>query len=266
VYAVALEPQPVSRIRMVTLAIVCMLVLLMAGTTWAAVELAGSTTTDAGYVLVLTAWFTAFVAVGTVVLDLLTLRAMWTQDERARLSQGIELINKFSDEWNSARLKQSRATISRLIRNGRADEAIADTCLNEVSAILDLFQDLAFFVRRGVLDGEHVWSAFGEVILAYYWSLRVPITESRRSTPTKWGDLEDLFRIMDRLEHSQSKKFPKGAKLVTPNQKIVGLPDDYIKNEFLPSEERLWPIAEGRLANRRQRASLLSVVARSFRW
>jgi hypothetical protein len=206
---------------------------------WAMFALATSTGANADYAIQATAWFTALVAIATIVLDVLTLHAVWTQDARARLSQGIALLNRYSDQWNSDRLKESRAIIASRIRKQQIDAAAIDQSI-ELSAILDLFEDLGFLIERGVLDAEHVWTAFGEPILVYHRSLRAEIAKFRQQSPTVWVYLEGLNRRMDELEHKYTRRYRKRRKHADISRTDPSsFPNKDDIDEFLASDELL---------------------------
>ena len=165
---------------------------------------------------------TAWVAVVTA---LIAITAVWIEGRRARFSQGLDVLLKLSDQFNSEIFVKRR----RLVAKGLQDENTkrGDKWEVAVGELLDHFQLVGMLLRKGVLDKELVHSEYYYWVSYYFYYFKEIAIEWRRiiNDPTVWDDADYLYRELTTVERKYRRD------LSTPSE-------DNLK-EFLSSEANL---------------------------
>jgi hypothetical protein len=128
-----------------------------------------------------------------------SLSAFGWQFHKDRKAANMEYIWRFTDAFTAARmLKCRRAAVTSMAQGwgGR-----------EVDEVLDFFEGLSLFYRKGILDADTINSFFGYWIKRY-WLLAEPyVQETRRRLkyPTLWDGMETMAGQLYVREHKISK-------------------------------------------------------------
>lgn len=115
-------------------------------------------------------WFNIAVwsLVGTWILVVGTLILMYWQTRQAQHLNSANAVMGLRERFDSARMRAARRHLAdRLLR-----EAPQDLASVEVATFFELIGTLT---RRGVLDDDLVWEAFGTWVEGYFWALRHPV-------------------------------------------------------------------------------------------
>jgi hypothetical protein len=122
-------------------------------------------------------FWTAVQAVGTLLafgVVLLQLRKMRQQVQVTRDTAGYDLLFRLDARYDSSRTRQKRTSCAAMLRRAleRPAGQIRDDFWEQhghlVEAVLDEFELMALLLRRGVIDGQAVWSLFSYQIVNYY--------------------------------------------------------------------------------------------------
>jgi len=170
--------------------------------------------------------YTAIAAWAAVVAALAAIVAIWTEGKRARFSQGLELLLRLDEEFDSEEFKKKRRAVAKLLLK-EEENFEKGKRLEEVEDILNHFQIIGFLLRKGVLDKELVWVHFFFWLNHYYLFLKPHIASVREWEPTAWEDVDWLHRRLAVLER---KHRPKGMSIQ---------PTDEMIREFLTRESAL---------------------------
>jgi hypothetical protein len=142
-------------------------------------------------------WYDLLTAWGTIALAVIAIVAIWCESRSSRLSRAadvtLRVIDKFDDE-KMLNLRHKAATSIRDFRQGKGKIS------KDVENVLDFFETMGLFCKRGVIDEEIVWHSFYYWIRGYYWSAKDFIDERRRDEPTVYEDLVALYRQLVMIE------------------------------------------------------------------
>ncbi len=170
--------------------------------------------------------YTAITAWAGLITALIACYAIWVDGKRSRFSQGLDILLKFSNEFNSDSMKAAR-------------RQVALTCLkktkklNDVqkanleSEILNHFQTVGLLLRKKILDPELTWSEYSYWVRYYSRLSRGTIDSFREEDPTAWEDVDWMMKQFSKLD----KKYKIYSNKEDEDQKEV--------DEFLQSESEL---------------------------
>jgi hypothetical protein len=158
----------------------------------------------------LTAW-------GTIGLGVIAVVALYFESRSARLARAadvvLRLIDKFDDE-KMLTLRHKAALSIRDFRQGKGEIS------NDVENVLDFFETIGMFSKRGVIDNEIVWHSFHHWLRGYYWSSKDFIDKRREKELTVYEDLISLYRKTAKYE-GDSDDIPSKSDL-----------DEFIEDEI----------------------------------
>ena len=127
---------------------------------------------------------------------------IYRQIRLARYANMLDTLDRLDSKWRSLELIRARHDICNVFEKGDADNK---KITFREAHVLDFFEDMGLFLRRGVLDGETVWESYSYSI-EHYWQLTEPrITEFRTATKdrTWYTNFEYLFQ---KIAKTSSKK------------------------------------------------------------
>jgi hypothetical protein len=145
---------------------------------------------DYGAISAWAAIITAFVAI----------IAVWVQERRARFSQGVDLVLKFDEVFESQEFKAKRRAVAGLILK---QENLEKGDTNAIEGLLNHFEMIGLLLRRGLLDKELVSATFFLWLHHYLPALKDYIAAVRRWEPTAWEDVDWLYEQLVPLERQQ---------------------------------------------------------------
>jgi hypothetical protein len=139
--------------------------------------------------------------VATWVLAIGTLGVMYWQTRQAGRLNSSNAVITLRERFDTARMRKvRRATSTRLLSNE----------VEEISnlEVLAFFELIGAQTKRGILDEEMVWEAFGGWISAYYRAMRTPVdrlAKLRASShdPLLFAKLEWLNGRVERLDRRE---------------------------------------------------------------
>ena len=93
--------------------------------------------------------------------------AIRVQDQRARLTLSVSLINQYIDAFESDRIRTARRNAAEFIVRATTQEgkfkwslSDDDSELEDLRKVLNLFDHLGTLVRSSAIDERYVWNAF----------------------------------------------------------------------------------------------------------
>jgi len=105
---------------------------------------------------------------------------------------------RYQDMWDACEKKKrpiaARAVLAykdRLAHIDAYEEQLAD-----IDDVLDVLEDIGFYVRGGQISPEAARHHFYHWIRGYWFSTRAYINAWRRKEPTRWQHIEPLFQVM----------------------------------------------------------------------
>lgn len=154
----------------------------------------------------ISAWAAVVAAFGALVAALAAVIAISLEGKRARFSQGLDLVVRWREAFDSEEFKKKRRAVAKLL--SREEEWFElGKRLEDVEDILNHFQLIGYLHSRGVLDRELVWAEYYFMLNHYYHLLKPYIASVREWDPTLWGDVDWLLTDLTGLER---KALPKG--------------------------------------------------------
>jgi hypothetical protein len=145
--------------------------------------------------------YTAISAWMAVIAALTVIFVVWIEGTRARFSQGLDLLFKLEDLFNSEKFVNRRRNVTRVLNNkiGKRDNKWEV----DVGEILDHFQLVGILLHRGALDGELVHSEYYYWVSYYYHYLHSVISDWREGMhdPTAWEDVDYLYKELSKIEN-----------------------------------------------------------------
>ena len=162
--------------------------------------------------------YTAISSWAAVIAALTAVYAIWAEGKRARFSQGLDLLQKLSNEFNSDPFKEKRRAIAKILLKDKNQQAITkkDTSTLKTTGtdILDHFQTVGILMRRGILDEELVYSEYFFWLEGYWICLQKVYSAFSEVDITVWEDAQWLYKLLKKFE----KKLPPKGKVVEPTE------------------------------------------------
>jgi hypothetical protein len=135
--------------------------------------------------------------------------AIWLEGRRARFSQGLDILLRMNDTFDSNDFKEKRQTVvNLLLKQGEGSKLPAQA--DAIDDLLNHFEVLGLLLRKRVLDEELVWAHYFVWLHYYFFSLRTYIASVRTWEPTIWDDVDWLHKRLIPLER---KHRPKGSDI-----------------------------------------------------
>ena len=109
------------------------------------------------------------------------------QLEALRADLRVRLQLTFGDRFDSERTLAARKHLAERFLAAAAPSEIKET-------VIDFFEDMGLFLRRGLLDEEIVWDTFGFYAVRWWLACKNYVLEERKRTddPTVFSDFEGL--------------------------------------------------------------------------
>ena len=145
--------------------------------------------------------------------------------QQSRLSLGADMVLKLDDSFKTPAMKSARARAAQKLAAG------ALTSDENVDVVLDFFEKVGLFERRGVIDAELAWHTFYYWIIHYYHLSKSYRDYARQGDDSLW---EDIDRLYERVMTAQDKMRPSRAscliackwKRMTSTSNRVPTPDE----------------------------------------
>jgi hypothetical protein len=139
-----------------------------------------------------------FLVLGTWGLVVVTYFMMRQQTALLRTDLKVRHQLAFADRFDSGRMLNDRKLLAQQLLSGARRGEIAEP-------VMDFFEDMGLFLRRGYLDEELLWSTFGFYAVRWWAACKNYNLEERKqqNDSTFFTDFELLanrFRILDRGE------------------------------------------------------------------
>lgn len=173
-----------------------------------------------------TAWATLVIAVFSVVTALVAMVAVWLQNRAARTLLAVQLAMEFDKRFSSEDMLCERQSLASCLLDGRDPD----------SKLLDFFESVGHYAKRGLLDQETLWNDFSYFVIRY-WPLLKDFVRRERTAgdgdPELYANFEWLNGMM--LER-EARRHRKRVDEVTPSKAEL---DRFLKEEVILIEPRL---------------------------
>ncbi|MDP3043029.1 MAG: hypothetical protein Q8N21_01370 [bacterium] len=126
--------------------------------------------------------------------------ALWAESRRHRFSTGIDLILRLEDQFSTQRMYVNRRKVARAFQNKNYVEA-----MNEIDEIIDFFEGVGFFVKRGALDRKVVWTFFFSYLFRFRHFAKEYIENEQSRDPTLWTEFVDLYNNLLQIERADRR-------------------------------------------------------------
>lgn len=139
------------------------------------------------------------------------------QSELSRFNAGLASLWQLRSEWNGDDMLDVRSAAAEALLDGQGGD--------DVDAVLDFFDEVAFLMRRGAVDEELVWYQFYWPMVHYWAGCREYAGTVRQKDPTAW---EQLDAAMPTLLAIEARRRGGSAASVTPDRAAVR---DFLQGE-----------------------------------
>ena len=115
-------------------------------------------------------------------------------EKNLKLQKGVEqskLYLELTKEWDGPRRSRRKRLVATILdHEGTSNDY--DELSSRFEAVIDFFEDIGLFLKRGYLDEDVVWHGFSEDTLGYRSATEpfVSALRARRSDPTYYEGLE----------------------------------------------------------------------------
>ena len=123
------------------------------------------------------------------------------QAKELKLATQAETFFKLVEKFESAEFKETRKYATQVCSTNLATK----TAGIDVEDLLDFFEDIAFWVRKGAIDKDMALHGFYHWIRLYYESSREYIAIRTQAEATVWENLKWLYPILIKMECLSSR-------------------------------------------------------------
>ena len=147
-----------------------------------------------------------------------------SQARRSRESQSVDMLLKLSHEFDGPRLQKARALACHTLQK-KPTEGCGST-----DAVIDFFEQVGLFARRGLVSTEFVWHEFYYAVFHYYHITKPYRDETRKRDITIWDDFETLYKALSTLQEKRVRNSPKQpttaerAEFITTEMRLLEQP------------------------------------------
>jgi hypothetical protein len=125
-------------------------------------------------------------------------------------------IQKYQDKFDGMGSERLEAAATLLIRNTREELKDLSTTekrneLARIDDVLDFFDDIGFYIQGDYITPEVAHHHFFHWIRGYYLSAEDYIFEWRTIESGRWNHLEELYRVVCRLEAEEKRRMKEKA-------------------------------------------------------
>jgi hypothetical protein len=152
--------------------------------------------------------YDAITAWAALVAAIIAVLAIWAESRRQRFAMGVELLLRLDEQFHTERMLANKKRI--------ACAFLANDCSqvpNEMIEIIDFYDEVGFFVRRGGLDKKAVYTFFFSYMFRFWYVARDYVDQERRQDPTLWNDYEKLYRDLHKIELAERHKLKVSLEL-----------------------------------------------------
>ena len=146
---------------------------------------------------------------GILVLAVLVL-GLSTFFEYRRRTHDWTLIFQYADTFDE--MTEQRVAAARFLLDKTRN--LEEDC-GELEDILDIFEDMGFYIEGDQLSSEVVHHTFDYWIRAFCQAAESYIKDRQRKEPLQWGHLDGLRKCVDRIEIRKLKKLGKKGDTAT---------------------------------------------------
>ena len=107
---------------------------------------------------VITAWATLAIAVLTVVTAFVAIVAVWLQNRASRTLLAAQLAMEFDKRFSTEDMLRERQSLASSLMDQRDPD----------SELLDFFESVGHYAKRGLLDQETLWNDFSYFVIRYW--------------------------------------------------------------------------------------------------
>jgi hypothetical protein len=171
-------------------------------------------------------WITAewILSIATIALVLVTAGlvpvtagAFYLQSRQNRFALGIDLLLKLDDQFDTPMMRASRRKASTYLKEKQGIHTRSDVSIDDLEhsldAVLDFFDQVGYFLKRGALERGAVWNAFYHQVHHWYSNADEYITSQRQRDATIWENLEYLNRQLVAEQMRQCNDLDPSIKL-----------------------------------------------------
>lgn len=148
--------------------------------------------------------YNAIMALAAVAAILIAIITILVESKRSRFSIGVDLILKLDSDFNNRDFKEIRKQAAVASRSGDLSKGG-----NEIDSIIDFFEGVAFFVKRGAVDKETVWHFFFAYMHRFWHFANKYINEERKTDPTLWAASNKLY--LQLLDIEKKERYRLGS-------------------------------------------------------
>ena len=149
----------------------------------------------------------------TAILVLVTAGAFYFQNRHNRFALGIDLL-KLDDQFDTPMMRASRRRASTYLKEKQRIHTGSDVSIDDLEhsldAVLDVLDQVGYFLKRGALERGAVWSAFYHQAHHWYCNAEKYITSERQRDATTWENFEYLDRqlVAEQMRHKRNSLDP----------------------------------------------------------
>ena len=144
--------------------------------------------------------YNAVMAAASVVAAIAAIIAIWIESRRSRFATGVDLIHKLDREFRGEHFIKTRQNASLELSQAPIKTTHA------IDEILNFFEEIAFFARRGAPDLYTTWYFFFSYMYRFHTIAAAYIQEQRRKDSTLWANYLKLYPKLLAIEHAERSK------------------------------------------------------------
>jgi hypothetical protein len=145
--------------------------------------------------------YNAIMAWAAVAAALIAVITVWFESRRSRFSTGVDLILRLDNDFNSPHFKEIRKQAAVAFSSGDYSSGS-----NAIDSILNFFEGVAFFTKRGAVDKKTVWHFFFTYMYRFWHFADKYMKKEREADPTLWTACIDLYSQLLKIEKQDRQR------------------------------------------------------------
>jgi hypothetical protein len=175
--------------------------------------------------------WSAMAAITGMATAIVAVLALILQSRQTQLTLMDDFLWRLEERFNSQLMINKRQKAAAHLLNFLDNPETLPDENYDLNSVLDFFESLGYYTRRGVIDKDMAWNHFSYWIIPHWQVSKAYIYQQRKWDPTVWHSFE---KLAEELIHIDARRKHRSLTDVTPSESDI--------REFLE-----WEAAERKL-------------------
>jgi hypothetical protein len=151
-----------------------------------------------------TVWGAGGTCISALIATIAVFFTMWSyrsQVQQSKIMLGVEVLMKLNDDFDGQRIRVKRARAAKALKEHTGDG------YSDINSVLDFFEGVALFERRGVITKSYR-------------------DDARKADSTTWEDIDGLYERVSAFQGDEQARYPTPGEIAEFLNDEIALGDE----------------------------------------